>query len=111
MNKLERSILGYEAEFGFLKIKTASYKQSEECDKIIEAGDKLPEGIIRYEDEEGVEYFSIEDFGYSEEEKKKLLLYQQASNIKTIKNWVVFFGVLSAASLCGGIIAAIIRLL
>lgn len=53
---------------------------------------------------EYVNYYRFEKVDLSEDEIRELLLYRQVSYIKTIKNCVLFFVVLTVISIIGSII-------
>lgn len=83
----------------------------EECEKYIAMlnnGQSLPEGVYQYVNDMGNGigvFYRIYDSGLSDAEKQEYIQCKKLAHIKTIKNCIVFFTVLTAISLLVTLIA------
>ena len=70
-------------------------------------GNPLPDGVYSYVTD-GVainEFYTVQDPGLTEEEKRKFILLKQYEAIRTIKNCVVFFTALTALGILVSLLA------
>lgn len=98
------------AENGFIRKNIISDKGTRQGYQKLENEDKpLPEGIYPTSVEGSREYCTIEDAvpDMTPEEINRLIALRQAKDIHTIRNWVIFFGVLAVIGLVGGFIVAL----
>ena len=105
------------AENGFIRKNIISDEETTvRYQKLESEGSPLPEGIYPTSVEGSREYCTIDDAvpDMTPEEIKRLIALRQAKlakkiseDIHTIKEWVVFFGVLAVIGLIGGFIVAL----
>ena len=98
------------AKGGFLKkniIKTEETVQ--QYQQLEEEGKPLPEGIYPMAENGMREYFTVENAvtDMTPGEIDRLIALRQAKDIHTIRNWVIFFGVLAVISVAAGFIIAL----
>lgn len=97
-------------EYGILKDVPCSEKDNQKYQKMLEKGEKLPDGVCQYKNaatgEFIGEFYTVIDQHFSDSEKQEYLKYVELSykkeelrHIETIKNCVVFFTVLTVISL------------
>ena len=100
--KLKGKLNSFRIEHGICKRNFCSNEENQKYKKILAEGGTLPKWIYREEYEEGLsteEFFNIHKSNLSEEEIKEYLMYKKLSMIRTIKNCVVFFTVLTVIGL------------
>lgn len=105
------------AENGFIRKNIISDEETiVRYQKLESEGSPLPEGVYPTSVEGSREYCTIEDAvpDMTPEEINRLIALRQAKlakkiseDIHTIKEWVVFFGVLAVIGLIGGFIVAL----
>ena len=105
------------AENGFIRKNIISDEETiVRYQKLESEGSPLPEGVYPTSVEGSREYCTIEDAvpDMTPEEIERLIALRQAKlakkiseDIHTIKEWVVFFGVLAVIGLIGGFIVAL----
>ena len=98
------------AENGFIRKNIISDKGTRQGYQKLENEDKpLPEGIYATSVDGRREYCTIEDAvpDMTPEEIERLIALRQARDIHTIKNWVIFFGVLAIVGLIFGVVAVV----
>lgn len=105
------------AENGFIRKNIISDEETiVRYQKLESEGSPLPEGVYPMSVEGSREYCTIEDAvpDMTPEEINRLIALRQAKlakkiseDIHTIKEWVVFFGVLAVIGLIGGFIVAL----
>ena len=108
--KLKGKLNSFRIEHGICKRNFCSNEENQKYKKILAEGGTLPENVFNYTDDwtrDGEEFYTIQKSDLSEEEIKELLMYKQLSMVKTIKNCVVFFTVLTVI----GLIAYLLLLL
>jgi len=81
----------------------------QECQKLENEDKPLPEGIYATSVDGRREYCTVESAvpDMTAEEIERLIAMRQARDIHTIKNWVIFFGVMAVVGLIVGVIAAV----
>lgn len=105
------------AENGFIRKNIISDEETTvRYQKLESEGSPLPEGVYPTSVDGSYEYCTIEDAvpDMTPEEINRLIALRQAKlakkiseDIHTIKEWVVFFGVLAVIGLIGGFIVAL----
>ncbi len=90
--------------FGLMKKIPCSKLENKEYEKILMQGGNLPKGIYPYEYDTGSsmdEFYSAQEADLTEAEIQEYLKYKQLNMIRTIKNCVVFFTVLTILGMVG----------
>lgn len=97
----------------FLQKIDCSKEENREYSNILKNGGSLPEGVCQYKDsitgEPLHEFYTVYDSGLSDSEKQEYIQYQSLLHLKTIKNCVVFFTVLTVISLVAAILFLLLR--
>lgn len=97
-------------ESGFIRKNIISDKETTVGYQKLEIeGSPLPEGVYPTSVDGSYEYCTIENAvpDMTSEEIDRLIAMRQAKDIHTIRNWVIFFGVLAVIGLVGGFIVAL----
>ena len=104
--KAELQQLRFDMEF--LQKIDCSKEENRTYLKMIKNGETLPDGIYQYKDATTGEYvesfYTIYDTQLTDAEKQEYIQYKELLHIKTIKNCVVFFTVLTVISLIATVI-------
>ena len=77
---------------GLLEAEACAPQENERFQGMLEAKEALPEGVFRT-DESAYEFLRIVGGMPTPEEERNLMLALQTSDIKTIRGWVAFIGV------------------
>lgn len=89
----------YKFEFDLLQKIPCSKQENKECQKLLKEGNNLPEGVFAYVYDNGetstTEFYTIYETDLTESEITEYLTYKKLSLIKTIKNCIMFFTVLT----------------
>ena len=91
-------------EFDLLQKIPCTKQENKTYEKLLEAGCALPEGVFPYEYESGTatdEFYTVYEADLTETEIQEYLTYKQLHLIRTIKNCVMFFTILTIASMVG----------
>lgn len=98
-------------DMGFLQKIDCSYEENKKYAKMLKAGEQLPDGVYQIKDYNTGEpinsFYTIYDPKLTAEEKNEYIQYRNYLNIKTIKNCMVFFTVLTVISLIGAVVLAL----
>lgn len=96
---LRDELRAHKFEFDLLQKIPCSKQENKEYAKILKEGGTLPEGVYAYVYESGEtstnEFYTIYETDLTEAEIQEYLTYKQLSLIRTIKNCVMFFTVLT----------------
>lgn len=95
---LRDDLRAHKFEFDLLQKIPCSRQENKEYEKLLKNGGSLPEGVYAYESESGTSttlFYTIYETDLTEAEIQEYLTYKQLSLIKTIKNCVMFFTVLT----------------
>lgn len=95
---------------GLIKKNIIQHEETREEYQQLENENKpLPDGVYPTRVDGYREYCTIENAvpDMTSEEIDRLIAMRQAKDIRTIRNWVIFFGVLAVIGLVGGFIAAL----
>ena len=96
---LRDELRAHKFEFNLLQRIPCSKQDNKEYAKILKEGGTLPEGVYAYVYDDGEistnEFYTIYETDLTEAEIQEYLTYKQLSLIRTIKNCVVFFTVLT----------------
>lgn len=95
---------------GLIKKDIIQHEETREEYQQLENENKpLPDGVYPTRVDGCREYCTIENAvpDMTSEEIDRLIAMRQAKDIRTIRNWVIFFGVLAVIGLVGGFIAAL----
>ena len=89
----------YKFEFDMLQKIPCSEQENKEYQKLLNDGGVLPEGVFAYVYSNGetskTEFYTICETDLSESEVAEYLTYKKLSLLRTIKNCVMFFTVLT----------------
>lgn len=100
---LRDELRAYKFEFDLLQRIPCSKQENNEYQKIIKDGGVLPKGVFAYIYENGeastAEFYTIYEADLTESEIAEYLTYKKLSLIRTIKNCVMFFTVLTIISM------------
>ena len=80
------------SKHGFVKVIPCSHKENEQYEKMVEAGEKLPDGVKPYTYYDGSatgEYFTVHKEEITDSEKMEYLAYKQLSMMATIRNLII----------------------
>lgn len=96
---LRDELRAHKFEFDLLQKIPCTKQENKEYQQLLKNGGTLPEGIFAYVYDTGEtstsEFYTIYETDLSESEIREYLTYKQLSLIKTIKNCVLFFTVLT----------------
>ena len=96
---LRDELMAHKFEFNLLQRIPCSKQDNKEYAKLLKQGRTLPEGVYAYVYDDGEistnEFYTIYETDLTEAEIQEYLTYKQLSLIRTIKNCVVFFTVLT----------------
>ena len=102
INNLRNKLRSHKLEYGLIRQNPCTEKENKVCQKILKSGGSLPEGIYPYVYEGGevseTDFCTISEPDLTEAEIREYLTYKQLHMIKTIKNCVLFFTVLTVLS-------------
>lgn len=104
---LKRELRAYKFEFDLLQEIPCSKQENKSYAKLIKDGQPLPDGVYRYKDDAGNEsdtFYTVYDPNLTPEETQQFLTFEKLRMLKTIKNCVVFFTVLTVISIAAYII-------
>lgn len=97
-------------EFNLLQKIPCSKEENKKYAQILKDGEALPKGVFEYSYGDGTtsttEFYTIYKTDLNQEEIDEYLKFKQLKFIKTIKNCVVFFTVLTVLSIIAGFIIA-----
>ena len=96
---IREDLMEYKFALNVLKKNPCSKQENKEYESIVKHGGKLPEGVYPYSDYSMDGFYTVTASDLTEDELKEYLFYKQLSMLKTIKNCVVFFAVLTIISL------------
>lgn len=99
---LKRELRAYKFEFDLLQEIPCSKEENKSYLKLIKEGKSLPSGVYSYKDEMGNEsdtFYTVYDPNLTPEETTQFLTFEKLKMLKTIKNCVVFFTVLTVVSI------------
>ena len=96
---LRDELRAHKFEFNLLQKIPCTKQDNKEYQKLLKAGGTLPKGVYAYVYDSGetsaTEFYTIYETDLTESEIREYLTYKQLSLIKTIKNCVLFFTVLT----------------
>ena len=101
---LRKKLDSYKFEFGLMQKIPCSQEENEEYLKILKSGGTLPEGVYAYYND--LEFYTVSQPDLTEAEVAEYLTYKKLKLLKTIKNGVMFFVVLTIIGLVGGFLMA-----
>lgn len=109
---LRDALRSYQYEFDLLQKIPCSKEENKAYEKLVKSGGKLPDGVYAYvyvNDEASTnEFYTIYEPDLTEEEIRQYLTFKKLSLLKSIKNCMVFFVVLTILSIVLAFIAAAI---
>ena len=95
-------------DMNFLQKIDCSKEESKTYKKKLKNGESLPDGVYQYRDSTTGEFidsfYTVWDPELTDAEKQEYIQYQKLLHIKTIKNCVLFFTVLTIISLVATVI-------
>ena len=96
---LRDELRAHKFEFDLLQEIPCTKQENKEYQKLLKDGGTLPEGVYAYVYDNGItsttEFYTIHETDLTESEIREYLTYKQLSLIRTIKNCVMFFTVLT----------------
>ena len=96
---LRNKLRSYKFEFDLLQQIHCSKQENKEYQKLLKEGGVLPEGVFAYVYDSGetstTEFYTIYETDLTESEIREYLTYKKLSLIRTIKNCIMFFTVLT----------------
>ena len=96
---LREELRTHKFEFDLLQKIPCTKQENKEYQQLLKDGGTLPEGIFAYVYDTGEtstsDFYTIYETDLSESEIREYLTYKQLSLIKTIKNCILFFTVLT----------------
>ncbi|MBQ6839736.1 MAG: hypothetical protein IJO45_03480 [Oscillospiraceae bacterium] len=96
---LRDELRSYKFEFDLLQQIPCTKQENKQYEKILKDGGTLPAGVHGYVYEGGepstTDFYTVYETDLTESEIREYLTYKQLSLIKTIKNCVLFFTVLT----------------
>ena len=96
---LRDELRSHKFEFDLLQKIPCSKQENKEYQNLLKAGGVLPDGVFAYVYDNGEtstsEFYTVYETDFTEAEIQEYLTYKQMSLIRTIKNCVVFFTVLT----------------
>lgn len=100
---LRDELRAHKFEFGLLQEIPCTNRENKEYRKILDDGGALPEGVhgrtFGGDEASATEFYTIYETDLTESEIREYLTYKQLSLIRTIKNCVLFFTVLTIIGL------------
>lgn len=100
---LRNELQSYRFEYDLLQKIPCSKQENKEYEKLLCDGEVLPEGVFAYVYDNGetstTEFYTIYETDLNEKEIKEYLTYKKISLIKTIRNCVMFFTVLTIVAM------------
>lgn len=93
-------------EFGLLQKIPCSKQENKEYEKLLKNGGTLPAGVYPYEYEGTAstsDFYTVYETDLTDAEIQEYLTYKQLSLIRTIKNCVLFFTVLTIIGILFGL--------
>ncbi|MBQ3550467.1 MAG: hypothetical protein IJA41_05760 [Clostridia bacterium] len=108
IKNLRDELRSYKFDFDVLQKIPCTAQENEEYHKLLMDGGTLPEGVYAYvyanEEVSTKEFYTVYEADLSEAELQEYLTYKQLNLIKTIKNCVMFFTVLTIIGLAAYIL-------
>lgn len=102
---LRNELRYHKFEFGLLQKIPCSKKENREYKKILKDGGTLPDGVYAYRYDDGrtstEEFYTIYETDLTEQEITEYLTYKKLSLLRTIKNCVLFFTVITITAMVG----------
>lgn len=96
---LRDELRSYKFEFDLLQKIPCSKQENKDYQNLLKNGGVLPEGVYAYVYDDGetstTEFYTIYETDLTESEISEYLTYKKLSLIKTIKNCIMFFTVLT----------------
>ena len=96
---LREELRYHKFEFDLLQKVPCTKQQNKELQQLLKDGSSLPEGVYAYVYNSGemstTEFYTVLESDLTESEIREYLTYKQLSLIKTIKNCVLFFTILT----------------
>lgn len=95
---LRKELNNYKIDFDLLQKTPCTTEENKEYEELLKNGGTLPDGVFAYtygDEESTSEFYTVYESDLSEAEIQEYLTYKQLSMIKTIKNCVLFFTVLT----------------
>jgi hypothetical protein len=96
---LRDELRSYKFEFGLLQKISCSKQENQEYQKYLKENSVLPEGVYAYVYDNGetspTQFYTVYETDLTESEITEYLTYKKLSLIRTIKNCIMFFTVLT----------------
>jgi len=105
---LKKEIEAYKFDFNFLQKIDCSMEENKKFKQMIKDGQPLPEGIHQYEDTSYI-FYQVCEIELTEKEKDEYIIFKQLEYLRSIKNSMLFFVILTIISMVITIIALNVR--
>ena len=108
---IKQKLRSYKFEFDLLQKLPCSQEENKAYLDLLKAGQPLPEGVFRYEYQSGIEsdeFYTVYAPELTADEIAEYLTYKKLHMLRTIKNCVVFFVVLTVIFLVLGFIYTVL---
>lgn len=106
--RLRDELNDYKLEFGLKEKRLCSTEENKRYQNLIKNGEKLPDGVYTEIDADGEistnSFYTMVDTDLTDDEIKEYIALKQLKLIKTIKNCVLFFTILTLIGLGGVLI-------
>lgn len=100
---LREELRYHKFEFGLLQKIPCSKEENKEYQQLLKNGESLPDGVFAYVYDNGevstTDFYTVYEPQLTEDEIQEYLMYKQLSMIKTIRNCVLFFVILTIISM------------
>ena len=100
---LAEELRSYRFAFDLMQKIPCTKQENTQYAKLVKEGGALPEGVFPYAYDSGdisnTEFYTIYEPDLTREEKEEYLIYKKLSYLRTIKNCMVFFVVLTVLSI------------
>ena len=90
-------------DLGFYQIKPCSYDENQQLKELKNQGKPLPENINEYNSEYAGEFYTVHKPNLSEKEMQDYIAFKHLRLLKTIKNCVLFFTVLTIVNIIAAV--------
>lgn len=104
---IRERLRSYKFDFDLLQKIPCTQEENKAYLAMVKAGEPLPDGVFRYEYQSGIEsdeFYTVYEPELTADEIAQYLTYKKLHMLRTIKNCVVFFVVLTIVSMVLGFI-------
>ncbi|MBO4868354.1 MAG: hypothetical protein J5585_01445 [Clostridia bacterium] len=110
---IKNELQQFRFDMNFLQKIDCTKEENNTYQRMLKNGESLPNGVYQYKDPTTEEYiqsfYTVWDPELTDAEKQEYIKYKELLHIKTIKNCVVFFTVLTIISLVATVVILLLR--